>query len=393
MGTVQTTSRPSRRKNRSGSTWNWTTTSPLPFAPWPLRRMRVPSSVPGGTVMIKRFSTRTSPAPWQVPHRVEGTRPLPRHTGHGRLTAKPPCPKEIVPRPLHSGQTEMVAPGAAPLPPHVGHTSAIGSVTGTLPPSAATRNGIETVASTSSSASSIRPSPRFPKIEENRSPSPPNEPRSDRAKSMPESPPAPPLPRPPPHACGSDARSPQLLAGLQHRAHRVVLLGRRRGRRGHGFVLARIERHPDLIHPSHASRLELLPDLALHEIDSLVDRLRRLGAGLDVREAGEVVQCVHETLPQVRLSLRPQLSTLLERALAEVVVLGGEPKVCVLGHHLRRCRDRRFGCKVANRRRGGTLSRILGCGTWLLGRSRPLGFIVHGAPRSSNEHAARCTPF
>src|SRR5437879_6865132 len=103
--------------------------------------------------MIRRFSTRISPAPWQVAHRSEGTRPLPRHTGHGRLTAKPPCPKEIVPRPLHSGQTEMVAPGAAPSPPHVGHTSAIGSVTGTLPPSAATRNGIETVASTSSSAS------------------------------------------------------------------------------------------------------------------------------------------------------------------------------------------------------------------------------------------------
>src|SRR2546430_10305031 len=107
--------------------------------------------------MIRRFSTRISPAPWQVPHRSEGTRPLPRHTGHGRLTAKPPCPNEIVPRPLHSGQTEMVAPGAAPSPPHVGHTAAIGSVTGTLPPSAATRNGIETVASTSSSACSIRP--------------------------------------------------------------------------------------------------------------------------------------------------------------------------------------------------------------------------------------------
>src|SRR5437879_230790 len=92
--------------------------------------------------MIRRFSTRISPAPWQVAHRSEGTRPLPRHTGHGRLTAKPPCPKEIVPRPLHSGQTEMVAPGAAPSPPHVGHTAAIGSVTGTLPPSAATRNGM-----------------------------------------------------------------------------------------------------------------------------------------------------------------------------------------------------------------------------------------------------------
>src|SRR2546425_8690655 len=133
--------------------------------------------------MISRFSTRTSPAPWQVAHRAEGTRPLPRHTGHGRLTAKPPCPKEIVPRPWHSGQTEIVAPGAAPSPPQVGHTSAIGSVTGTLPPSAATRKGTESVVSTSSSASSIRPPPRFPKIEENRSPSPPNEPRSDRSNS------------------------------------------------------------------------------------------------------------------------------------------------------------------------------------------------------------------
>src|SRR3989475_9417656 len=54
---------------------------------------------------------------------------------------------------------------------------------------------------------------------------------------------------------------------------------------------------------SHAGRLELLPDLALHEIDTLVDRLRRLGAGLDVREAGEVIQCVHEPLHQVRLRL------------------------------------------------------------------------------------------
>src|SRR3989454_147103 len=376
--------------------------------------------------MIRRFSTRISPAPWQVAHRSEGTRPLPRHTGHGRLTAKPPCPKEIVPRPLHSGQTEMVAPGAAPSPPHVGHTAAIGSVTGTLPPSAATRNGMETVASTSSSACSIRPPPRFPKIEENRSPSPPNEPRSDRSNSTPRSagppPPPPPPPRPPPPPPpppppapapvppppplpaapppggrgapgGWKAPPPELKPPLQHRPHRVVLLGRRRGRRRHGFVQVRIERPPALIPPPHAGRLELLPDLALHEIDTLVDRLRRLGAGLDVREAGEVVQCVHEPLHQVRLRLRPHLGTLFQRALAEVVILGGEPKVCVLGHHLRRCRDGRFGCKVANRRRGGTLSRIVGCGTWLLGRSRPLGFIVHGAPRSSNEHAARCTPF
>src|SRR2546427_9148208 len=152
--------------------------------------------------MIRRFSTRISPAPWQVAHRSEGTRPLPRPTGHGRLTAKPPCPKEIVPRPWHSGQTEMVAPGAAPSPPHVGHTAAIGSVTGTLPPSAATRNGMETVASTSSSACSIRPAPPLPKIEENKAPHPPHQPPAHRTNPPPPPPgpppPPPPPPRPPP---------------------------------------------------------------------------------------------------------------------------------------------------------------------------------------------------
>src|SRR5213078_926201 len=117
------------------------------------KRSFVPSSVPAGTVITRRFSTRTSPLPPQVWHRSEGTRPLPRHTGHGRFTAKPPCPNEITPRPRHSGQVDSVAPGAAPLPLQVGHTSAIGSVTGTLPPRAATRNGIVTVVSISSSSS------------------------------------------------------------------------------------------------------------------------------------------------------------------------------------------------------------------------------------------------
>ena len=153
-------------------------------------------------MIIKRFSTRTSPSPWHVGHRWEGTLPLPRHTGQGRVTAKLPWPNEIVPRPLHSGHVEIVAPGAAPLPPHVGQTSLTGSVTGTLPPKAATRNGIETAASTSSSASTSLSGPRRPKIEEKRSPSPPNDPRSERSKSAlkppaPPGPPGPPYPLPP----------------------------------------------------------------------------------------------------------------------------------------------------------------------------------------------------
>ena len=183
IGTMQMTSSPSRRKNVSGSTLNSTSRSPFPFAPWPRRRTRVPSSVPGGTVIISCFSTRTSPAPWQVPQRCDGMRPLPRHIGHGRLTANPPWPKETVPRPLHSGQVEIVAPGAAPLPLHVGQTSAIASVTGSLPPKAATRKGTANVVSTVSSGSS-RPAPFLPKIDENRSPNPPNEPRSEKSKSV-----------------------------------------------------------------------------------------------------------------------------------------------------------------------------------------------------------------
>src|SRR5258706_11181889 len=156
--------------------------------------MRMPSSVPGGIVTLMCFSTRTSPLPWHVPQRCEGTVPFPRHTGHGRLTANPPCPKEMVPRPLHSGHVEIVAPGAAPLPPHVGHTSDMVSVMGILPPKAATRNGIATVVSISSGSGSL--APRRPKIDEKMSPRPPNEPRSERSKSPP--PPESPAPRRPP---------------------------------------------------------------------------------------------------------------------------------------------------------------------------------------------------
>src|SRR5258707_12973237 len=133
--------------------------------------MRVPSSVPGGTVTMIRFCTCTSPEPLQVGHAWLGTLPLPRHTGQGRFTAKLPCPKEIVPRPLHSEHWAIVAPGAAPLPPHVGHTSVIGILMGIFPPNAAMRNGSDRMVSTVSSASS---SLRRPKFEEKGSPSPPN---------------------------------------------------------------------------------------------------------------------------------------------------------------------------------------------------------------------------
>ncbi len=195
MLTAHETSIPSREKKRSGSTWKLTIRSPasappLPRGPCPLRRIFEPLSVPGGTVIITRFSTRTSPAPAQVPQRWDAILPLPRHAGHGRLTENPPCPKETVPVPWHSPQVARVAPAAAPDPPHVGHASVTGTMMGTLPPSAATRSGIETTVSTLSPRSAP---PRLfrspPKIEEKRSPSPPMPPRSPRSISSKRMPP------------------------------------------------------------------------------------------------------------------------------------------------------------------------------------------------------------
>src|SRR5262249_4802602 len=106
--------------------------------PWHRMRMRVPVSVPGGTVMFTWRSVRTSPAPWQVGHGWDGMRPRPRHWGHGRFTAKPPWPNEMVPLPLHSGQVDQVAPGAPPEPAQVGQGSVTCRVTATFPPNAAT---------------------------------------------------------------------------------------------------------------------------------------------------------------------------------------------------------------------------------------------------------------
>src|SRR4029078_12358077 len=103
IGTGETTSSPSRRKKRSGSTWNVISKSPggplrLPRAPCPLSRIFVPLSTPSGTVIITFFLERTSPEPPQVGHRSLGTVPLPRHIGHGRCTAKPPRTNALMSR-------------------------------------------------------------------------------------------------------------------------------------------------------------------------------------------------------------------------------------------------------------------------------------------------------
>src|SRR5688572_508346 len=119
-----------------------------PRPPCPLSRIFVPVSEPGGTEIMTFFRLRSSPAPLHFGQRSDGICPRPRHIGHGRLTAKPPWPNEITPRPLHSGHTLSVAPGAAPLPLHTSHSSLTSSSTDTLSPTAATRNGTSSVVST-----------------------------------------------------------------------------------------------------------------------------------------------------------------------------------------------------------------------------------------------------
>ena len=138
-GTSQRMSIPSRWKKRSGCTWNVMIRSPgappgARAGPGLAAGCASRVSVAGGTVMVTRFSVRTSPAPRQVGHGCEGILPRPRHCGQGRLTAKPPWPNEIVPRPSHSGQVDHVAPGAPPLPAQVGQASVTGMVTVILPP-------------------------------------------------------------------------------------------------------------------------------------------------------------------------------------------------------------------------------------------------------------------
>ena len=112
-------------------------------------------SIPGGTVTMMRLVTGTSPWPRHCGQGWLATRPRPRHCGQGRRTAKPPWPNVTSPRPLHSGQVVIVAPGAAPEPPHVGQASVTWTATATLPPSAATRSGISAVTSIGSGLSPL----------------------------------------------------------------------------------------------------------------------------------------------------------------------------------------------------------------------------------------------
>jgi len=106
----------------------------------------------------------------------------PRHNRARPLHGETTLPNEIVPA-LASGQLRRSCREPRPSRCRSGKPSGSVSVTGTLPPSAATRNGIEDRRLDLLLVVDRPTGAARPKIEENRSPSPPNEPRSDKSKS------------------------------------------------------------------------------------------------------------------------------------------------------------------------------------------------------------------
>ena len=63
-----------------------------------------------------RPARRPSPEPFHVRHGFDGTWPRPRHIGHGRLAAKPPWPKGMIPRPAPPGHVRPVPTGPPAVP-------------------------------------------------------------------------------------------------------------------------------------------------------------------------------------------------------------------------------------------------------------------------------------
>src|SRR5438309_3633687 len=89
--------------------------------------------------------------------------------------------------------------------------------------------------------------------------------------------------------------------------HRVIL-GRMIGRsRRDRLVLMGIERHSHLIDPRDPSRLERLPHLPFHHVHTVVDRLSVGLRRIDVREARQIVEGIHQALYQIGLRPLPQI--------------------------------------------------------------------------------------
>src|SRR6185503_10920146 len=95
----------------------------------------------------------------------------------------------------------------------------------------------------------------------------------------------------------------------------------------HGFLHCRIEGFADWVDDLESRIAERLEQLFLHHVDTLNDRRGVSSGGIDVRESRDVVESIDELADEVRLGARAGIAPLTRRALAVVVVFGGEAQV------------------------------------------------------------------
>src|SRR5271167_4832899 len=112
----------------------------IPASPSPLRRMRVPSSTPAGTLTDSVRSRVTRPEPPQRSHGLSIVWPRPWHVGQVLSIAKNPCCARTRPWPAQVLQVVGFDPAFAPEPEQVSQVSEVGSlIVAVLPRKASSR--------------------------------------------------------------------------------------------------------------------------------------------------------------------------------------------------------------------------------------------------------------
>ncbi len=98
----------------------------MPASPSPVRRMRVPSSTPAGTLTDSVRSRVTRPDPAHLSHGLSIVCPRPWQVGQVRSMAKKPCWARTRPWPPHVRQVTGFEPARAPEPEHASQVTEVG---------------------------------------------------------------------------------------------------------------------------------------------------------------------------------------------------------------------------------------------------------------------------
>src|SRR5690606_25889117 len=131
-GTSQERSAPLRVNSLWGLTRISTYRSPggppfRPASPSPARRIRSPSSTPGGILTDSFLTLATRPRPWHLPQGVVMTVPAPLHAGQVCWMEKNPCCIRTWPTPPQVAHETGSVPGSAPLPLQVSQVTCVGT--------------------------------------------------------------------------------------------------------------------------------------------------------------------------------------------------------------------------------------------------------------------------